>query len=146
MLRAQNRALRCAQPASRRLLRKTAILTQKLRQRNSATANEGATPSIFSCVFVDCSNKTFCKMIFFSRSYTISSIYILVVGNIPNGKRHISRTEPVHGKQNIWYLRLTLIFIPTFWYRCQISSIQSSTRRTPQKRMQKYHSTMYWST
>ena len=85
-------------------------------------------------------------MLFFIRSYTISSIYILVVGNIPNGKRHISRTEPVHGKQNIWYLRLTLIFIPTFWYRCQISSIQSSTRRTPQKRMQKYHSTMYWST
>ena len=40
MLRAQNRVLRCAQPASRRLLRKTAILTQMLRPRNSATANE----------------------------------------------------------------------------------------------------------
>ena len=39
MLRAQNRVLRCGQPASRRLLRKTAILTQMLHQRNSATAN-----------------------------------------------------------------------------------------------------------
>ena len=34
MLRAQNRVLRCAQPASRRLLRKTATFTQMLRQRN----------------------------------------------------------------------------------------------------------------
>ena len=39
MFRAQNRELRCAQPASRRLLRKTAMLTQMLRQRSSATAN-----------------------------------------------------------------------------------------------------------
>ena len=39
LLRAQNRVLRCAQPASRRLLSKTAILTQMLRPRNSATAN-----------------------------------------------------------------------------------------------------------
>ena len=39
MLRAQNRVLRCAQPASRQLLRKTAILTQMLRQRDSTTAN-----------------------------------------------------------------------------------------------------------
>ena len=40
MLRATNRVLRCAQPTSRRLLRKTAILTQMLRPRNSATADE----------------------------------------------------------------------------------------------------------
>ena len=39
-LRAQNRMLRCAQPASRRLLRKTAILTQMLRQYNSVAANQ----------------------------------------------------------------------------------------------------------
>ena len=39
MLRAKNRVLRCAHPASRRLLRKTAILTQMQRPRNSATAN-----------------------------------------------------------------------------------------------------------
>ena len=38
-LRAQNCVLRCAQPASQRLLRKTAILTQTLRPRTSATAN-----------------------------------------------------------------------------------------------------------
>ena len=37
-LRAQNRVVRCAQPASPRLLRRTAILTQMLRQRNSATS------------------------------------------------------------------------------------------------------------
>ena len=40
MLRAQNRVLRCAQPTSRRLMHKTAILTQMLRPRNSAMANE----------------------------------------------------------------------------------------------------------
>ena len=34
------RVLRCAQLASRRLLRKTVILTQMLRQRNSATASK----------------------------------------------------------------------------------------------------------
>ena len=36
-------------------------------------------------------------IMFFSRSYsyTNSSIYALVVGNTPYGKRHISRTEPV---------------------------------------------------
>ena len=39
MLRAQNHVLRCAQPALRWLLRKTAILTQMLRPRDSATAN-----------------------------------------------------------------------------------------------------------
>ena len=39
MLRAQNRVLRYAQPALRRLLRKTAILSQMLRQPNSAVAN-----------------------------------------------------------------------------------------------------------
>ena len=39
MVRAQNRVLRWVQPSSRRLLRKTAIFTQILRQRNSATAN-----------------------------------------------------------------------------------------------------------
>ena len=40
-------------------------------------------------------------LLFFSRSYTISSLYILVVGNTPYGKRHISRTKPVYGKLNI---------------------------------------------
>ena len=40
MLRAQNRVLHCTQPASRRLLRKTAVLTHMLGQRNSATANQ----------------------------------------------------------------------------------------------------------
>ena len=29
-----------------------------------------------------------------SRSYAIPSIYSLVVGNMPQGKRHTSRTEP----------------------------------------------------
>ena len=39
MLRAKNRVLRGAQPASRRLFRKAAIFNQMLRPRNSATAN-----------------------------------------------------------------------------------------------------------
>ena len=39
MLRAQNRVMRRAQSASRRLLRRTVMLTQLLRPRNSATAN-----------------------------------------------------------------------------------------------------------
>ena len=38
MLRDKDRVLSCAHQASRRLLRKTAILTQMLRPRNSATA------------------------------------------------------------------------------------------------------------
>ena len=39
MLRDKDRVLSCAHQASRRLLRKTAILTQMLRPRNSATVN-----------------------------------------------------------------------------------------------------------
>ena len=38
LLRAHNHVLHSAQPVSRRLLRNTTILTQTLRQRNSATA------------------------------------------------------------------------------------------------------------
>ena len=41
------------------------------------------------------SNKIFCKTPTLSRSYNISSIYALVVGNMPQGKRHTSRTEPM---------------------------------------------------
>ena len=49
MLRTQKRVLRCAQPASRRLLRKTDVLTQRLLQRNSATANRCPGAAAFSC-------------------------------------------------------------------------------------------------
>ena len=55
----------------------------------------------FLCVFVAYSNKILLrskKCFFFSRSYTISSIYIRVVGNTPYGRRHISRTKAVYGK------------------------------------------------
>ena len=48
-------------------------------------------------------------MFFFDRSYTISSIDIIVVGNTPYGNRHISRTKPVYGKLNV--LDLSLIHI-----------------------------------
>ena len=34
------------------------------------------------------------KKYFFSRSYIISSTYVLAVGNTPYGKWHASRTEP----------------------------------------------------
>ena len=47
MLRAKKRVLRCAQPASRRLLRKTAILTQMLRPRNSASAIKSKWPGTY---------------------------------------------------------------------------------------------------
>ena len=40
MFRHKNRVLRWAHPASRRLLRKTAVLTQTLRPRSSATASQ----------------------------------------------------------------------------------------------------------
>ena len=59
----------------------------------------------FFYVFVAFSNKIFYKVFFFSGSYTISSIYILVVlvvRNKPYGKRRvISRTKPVYGKLHI---------------------------------------------
>ena len=72
-----------------------------------------ATSGIFSYVFVDFDwnknsikkiilsrshtglIKTFHRMLIFSRSYTISSIYSLVVGNMAHGKRHTPQTEPV---------------------------------------------------
>ena len=41
------------------------------------------------------------KCSFFSRIYTISSIYILVLRNTPYGNRRMSRTKPVYGKLNI---------------------------------------------
>ena len=53
--------------------------------------------------------------VFFSRSYTISSIYTLVVGNTPYGKRHISRSESVLLIVQAYYLRLKLICTPIFF-------------------------------
>ena len=61
-----------------------------------------------------------------------NSIRTLVVGNTPYGKQHTSGTEPV--LLHALYIRLNLTFTPIFWYRCQISSMHSSTRKTAQKR------------
>ena len=49
----------------------------------------------YCCVIVDYSNKIFYEHFFFQQKLTISSIYTLVAGNMPYGKRHISRTERV---------------------------------------------------
>ena len=70
-------------------------------------------------------------MLFFSRSYPISSICILVVGNTSYGKRHISRTEPVYGKLNLF--DQSLHSPQLFLHRCQVSSMHSSTRKKLQK-------------
>ena len=52
----------------------------------------------FVCVFLlHIGIKKSINCFFFSRNYAISSVHILVVGNTPYGKRHISRTEPVYG-------------------------------------------------
>ena len=53
------------------------------------------------------------KNAFFSRSYTILSIYALVVGNTPYWKRYISRTEPVLLQAQ--HVRLKLTFTPIFF-------------------------------
>ena len=58
-------------------------------------------------------------------------ICILVVGNTPYGKRHISLTEPLYGKLNV--LDESLHSLQFFFIRYQISSIHSSTRKMPQK-------------
>ena len=68
---------------------------------------------------------------FFSEATILLRVYTLVVGNTLYGKRHISRTEPVLLHSNI---RLKLTFTPIFLLRCLISSMHSSTRKTPQKR------------
>ena len=81
--------------------------------------------------------KYYIKCFFFSRSYTISSIciYTLVVGNTPYGRRHISRTEPVLLQASYLRLKLSKFHSPQpFLYRYQISSMHSSTRKTPLKR------------
>ena len=44
--------------------------------------------------FADYSTKKTCFLFFSSRSYTISSIYVVAVGSTPYGKWHTSRTEP----------------------------------------------------
>ena len=51
MLRAQNRVLRCAQPGLSRLLRKTAIFTKMLRQRDSGICNyiPGLQQYVYGC-------------------------------------------------------------------------------------------------
>ena len=54
----------------------------------------------FRCVFVDYSNKLFYTMIFSAEAIPFQP-YLIVVGNVPYGKRHISRTKPVYGKLNI---------------------------------------------
>ena len=92
---------------------------------------------MFFIIRIKCCTK---KIFFFlSKIYTISRtskyIYILVVRNTPYGKWHISRTEPVYGKLNV--LDQSLHPPQSFLYRCQISSMHSSTRKTPQKRTPK---------
>ena len=49
--------------------------------------------AFFSCVFADFFNCYFFVLLRFGRSYTISSIFILAVGNTPYGKRHNSGTQ-----------------------------------------------------
>ena len=58
-----------------------------------------------------------------------------MVENTPYGKRHISRTEPVYGKHNI--LDYSLHSPQSLLYTCQLSSMHSSTRKTPQKKTPK---------
>ena len=53
------------------------------------------TPGICFCVFLLIIRTKYSIKCFWSWSYTISSIYTVVVGNTPYGKRRISRTESV---------------------------------------------------
>ena len=66
------------------------------------------------------------------KLYYIQYIYTLVVGNTRYGKRHITRTEPVLLQAQ--HIRSKLTFTPILLFTCQIGSMHSSTRKTPQKR------------
>ena len=104
----------------------------------------GATPGIFIfIVFVLIIRINYSIQWFFSAEAILFQVYVIVVGNAPYGKRHVSRTKPVYGKLNI--LDQSLHSPQPFLYRCHISSMHSSTRKTPQKRTLKYHSAIYWS-
>ena len=76
----------------------------------------------------------FCLLLLFfsSRSYTISSVYMLAVGNTPYGKRHTSRTMSVTPLQSI--LEESFHSRQSFWHYRQINSTLSSTPKTPQRR------------
>ena len=79
---------------------------------------------------VDCLNEI-TYFFFLSKSYTISSIYILAAGNAPCGKPHTSRTISVTPLQSI--LEESLYLGQSFWYYWQINSTHSSTRKAPQR-------------
>ena len=88
----------------------------------------------FFCVFSLIIWTFFFFVVFLSRSYTNSSIFILAEGNTPYGKRHNSRTESLFWLQSTRYLRRKLTFTAIFLYNFQINSTHPSTRKTPQKR------------
>ena len=64
----------------------------------------------FFCVFSLIIWTFFFFVVFLSRSYTNSSIFILAEGNTPYGKRHNSRTESLFWLQSTRYLRRKLAF------------------------------------
>ena len=62
----------------------------------------GATPGIFIfIVFVLIIRINYSIQWFFSAEAILFQVYVIVVGNAPYGKRHVSRTKPVYGKLNI---------------------------------------------
>ena len=74
------------------------------------------------------------KKAFFSTSYTFSSIYSTENGIYPEPNLTVLvQAKYAYSPQSVSY-----------W--CQISSMTSPTRQTPQKGPPKYHSAIYWST
>ena len=89
---------------------------------------------IFSRSYTD-PNKIFHKMLTFSGSYTISSILYI----FSSGRKHALRKKAYLPNRTCVGARLmyqikAYIHPNLFSTRCQISSMHSSTRKTPQKR------------
>ena len=55
---------------------------------------------------VDYSNTIFNTMLISRTRYAISSTYSLVVGNIPYGKRHTSRTRTCVGASLVYWIKV----------------------------------------
>ena len=85
-------------------------------------------PGIFFyvCVFFN-----YLKKISYKRIFAAAALPFALVANTPYGKRHVSRIEPVLLQAWTYYIKAYIH--PNLLHRCPISSMHSSTQKTPQK-------------
>ena len=72
--------------------RSVSILWSTTRQNNVFPSLRSHAEHFLLCVFAYCFNFKMRIFFFLSRSYTLSSMHSLAVGNTPYGKRHTSQT------------------------------------------------------